>query len=108
MLKEGMDGAESLSSSGHRQIVWTQIKGNILTWDQGEQHDIKRVGYAYQQDPLCLLKALLFPERSFSFMFRYCIFKTNILERMFAIEVSCLALFEGSDFLLHHLGYLQH
>lgn len=68
MLKEGMDGAESLSSSGHRQIVWTQIKGNILTWDQGEQHDIKRVGYAYQQDPLCLLKALLFPERSFSFM----------------------------------------
>ena len=67
MLKEGMDGAESLSSSGHRQIVWTRIKGSILTWDQGEPHDIKRVGYAYQQDPLCLLKALLFPERPFSF-----------------------------------------
>ena len=56
-----MDGAKSFSSSGHGQIVWTWIKGNILTWDQGEQRDIKIVGYAYQQEPLCLLKALLFP-----------------------------------------------
>lgn len=56
-----MDGAKSFSSNGHRQIVWTWIKGNILTWDQGEQRDIKIVGYAYQQEPLCLLKALLFP-----------------------------------------------
>lgn len=58
MLKYGMDGAKSFSSNGHRQIVWTWIKGNILTWDQ---RDIKIVGYAYQQELLCLLKALLFP-----------------------------------------------
>lgn len=61
MLKEGINGAAWFSSSGHRQCVWTWIRGNILTWDQGEQHDIKIVGYAYQQEPLCLLKALLFP-----------------------------------------------
>ena len=68
MLKEGMDDAKSFSSNGHRQIVWTWIKGNMLTWDQGEQCDIKIVGYAYQQELLCLLKTLLFPLRSFSFM----------------------------------------
>lgn len=68
MLKEGIDDAEQFYSRAHRLIVWTWIRESVLTWNQGEQHNIKVVGYVYQQEPLCLLKALVSPSGSLSLL----------------------------------------